>query len=213
MTLTVVSVPVQTFSIQSAADACGVSIRTIHRRMPVLREHGAAKDAEGQWSIPWAALAAAELHPGKPRGADPVASHTMTGMPSDDMATLVAELAAERTARAEERAARNLAEQLLAAEQRVNAALQVTVDVLRHQLERGSSTTDTDVDPEQDQQPAPATAGPATVPTAHHTEAPEIAVESSEVQTTPDAHPDDVGIPAVQPPGRVRRAWSAFIGR
>jgi hypothetical protein len=62
-----------TFTVSQAAEACGVSRKTITRRLPALAENGATKDDAGAWSIPLAALLATGLTPGKPADPDPVA--------------------------------------------------------------------------------------------------------------------------------------------
>lgn len=61
-----------TFTVSGAASACDVSTKTILRKVTALTEHGAMKDMSGQWQIPLAALYAVGLHPGKPKGPDPV---------------------------------------------------------------------------------------------------------------------------------------------
>jgi hypothetical protein len=53
------------FTITDAATACGVSRKTITRKLGDLAEHGAAKDDDGIWRIPVEALLAAGLHPGR----------------------------------------------------------------------------------------------------------------------------------------------------
>lgn len=59
-----------TFTVSTAAEACGVSRKTIDRRLPQLAEHGASKDVTGQWTIPLSALYATGLRPGRPKGPD-----------------------------------------------------------------------------------------------------------------------------------------------
>lgn len=54
------------FSVSQAADLCQVSRKTITRRLSALQDHGAIKDALGQWSIPVVALQAVGLRPGRP---------------------------------------------------------------------------------------------------------------------------------------------------
>lgn len=54
-----------TFTITDAAAACGVSRKTITRKLPDLASHGAAKDDDGVWRIPVEALLAVGLHPGR----------------------------------------------------------------------------------------------------------------------------------------------------
>jgi hypothetical protein len=53
------------FTITDAASACGVSRKTITRKLADLGEHGAAKDEDGIWRIPVEALLAIGLHPGR----------------------------------------------------------------------------------------------------------------------------------------------------
>lgn len=57
-----------------AAAVCGVSVRTLQRRLPALESAGAWKDASGQWHITLDALRAAGMAPGRPAG--PPAPHT-----------------------------------------------------------------------------------------------------------------------------------------
>lgn len=57
-----------------AAAVCGVSVRTLQRRLPALEAAGAWKDASGQWHITLDALRAAGMAPGRPAG--PPATHT-----------------------------------------------------------------------------------------------------------------------------------------
>lgn len=54
-----------TFTITDAASACGVSRKTITRKLADLGEHGAAKDDDGIWRIPVEALLAIGMHPGR----------------------------------------------------------------------------------------------------------------------------------------------------
>jgi hypothetical protein len=54
-----------TFTITEAATACGVSRKTITRKLAELALHGAAKDDDGIWRIPVEALLAVGLHPGR----------------------------------------------------------------------------------------------------------------------------------------------------
>jgi hypothetical protein len=54
-----------TFTITDAATACGVSRKTITRKLTDLATHGAAKDDDGVWRIPVEALLALGLHPGR----------------------------------------------------------------------------------------------------------------------------------------------------
>ena len=54
-----------TFTITDAATACGVSRKTITRKLSDLATHGAAKDDDGVWRIPVEALLAVGLHPGR----------------------------------------------------------------------------------------------------------------------------------------------------
>ena len=54
-----------TFTITDAAAACGVSRKTITRKLAELAAHGAAKDDDGIWRIPVEALLAVGLHPGR----------------------------------------------------------------------------------------------------------------------------------------------------
>lgn len=65
-----------TFTITDAAAACGVSRKTITRKLTELAAHGAAKDDDGIWRIPVEALLAAGLHPGRslPRPDRPTAT-------------------------------------------------------------------------------------------------------------------------------------------
>lgn len=58
------------FSVRSAVAACQVSEKTIRRHLPKLQEHGATVDSRGRWSIPYEALLAVDLRPGKPAGPD-----------------------------------------------------------------------------------------------------------------------------------------------
>lgn len=60
-----------TFSVSEAARACGVSRKTITRRLPELAAHGATKTAQG-WVLPVSCLLAVGLNPGKP--SDPPAA-------------------------------------------------------------------------------------------------------------------------------------------
>ena len=61
-----------TFTVSEAARACGVSRKTITRRLPDLATHGATKTAQG-WVLPVSCLLAVGLNPGKPSAA-PAAS-------------------------------------------------------------------------------------------------------------------------------------------
>jgi hypothetical protein len=54
-----------TFTVSQAAKACGVSRKTIVRRLPDLAEVGATKTPQG-WVLPVSALLAVGLNPGKP---------------------------------------------------------------------------------------------------------------------------------------------------
>jgi len=60
-----------TFTVSQDAKACGVSRKTITRRLPDLAEAGATKTAQG-WVLPVSSLLAVGLNPGKP--SDPPAS-------------------------------------------------------------------------------------------------------------------------------------------
>ena len=44
------------YTASQAASVCGVSLRTIQRKMAQLETAGAWKDAAGQWHIPLAAM-------------------------------------------------------------------------------------------------------------------------------------------------------------
>ena len=57
-----------TFTVSEAAKACGVSRKTITRRLPDLAQHGATKSAQG-WLLPVSSLLAVGLQPGKPSDA------------------------------------------------------------------------------------------------------------------------------------------------
>lgn len=61
-----------TFTITDAASACGVSRKTITRKLADLAGHGAAKDEDGIWRIPVEALLAVGLHPGRSLPESPV---------------------------------------------------------------------------------------------------------------------------------------------
>lgn len=54
------------YTASQAASVCGVSLRTIQRKMAQLETAGAWKDAAGQWHIPLAAMREAGLTPGRP---------------------------------------------------------------------------------------------------------------------------------------------------
>lgn len=51
-----------------AAAVCGVSVRTLQRRLPALESAGAWKDASGQWHITLDALRTAGIAFGRPTG-------------------------------------------------------------------------------------------------------------------------------------------------
>jgi hypothetical protein len=89
-----------TFTVSQAATQCGVSRRTITRKIEQLAELGATKDSTGQWRIPVPALLAAGLHPGRPTppDTDPL-SQGGDPAPAQELSRLRAELAAERAAR------------------------------------------------------------------------------------------------------------------
>lgn len=55
------------FTLNSAAEATGLSKRTLLRKLDVLEAHGAEKTPEGNWSIPLGALFAIGANPGAPR--------------------------------------------------------------------------------------------------------------------------------------------------
>lgn len=59
------------YSQQQAATVCGVSVRTLQRRLPALESAGAWKDATGQWHITLDALREAGFTPGRPSAPDP----------------------------------------------------------------------------------------------------------------------------------------------
>lgn len=82
MTRTVASTEA-TFTVRRAVEACQVSEKTIRRHLPALAEHGASVDDRGRWTIPWSALMAVGLTPGKPAGPD--AGHR--DLASDDVTT------------------------------------------------------------------------------------------------------------------------------
>ncbi len=54
------------WGIKQAAQECGVSVRTVTRRISDLQAHGAFKDEEGHWLIPVEALQAVGFQPGRP---------------------------------------------------------------------------------------------------------------------------------------------------
>ena len=58
------------YTASQAAAVCGVSLRTVQRKIPQLEAAGAYKDAAGQWHIPVAAMRAAGLSPGRPSAPD-----------------------------------------------------------------------------------------------------------------------------------------------
>lgn len=137
-TLSSVSRPVQTFTVATAARECGVVEKTIRRKLNQLEQHGAERSDDGQWVIPWAALHAIGLHPGKPSG--PVKS---TGQPSmssgldqDSARERIEQL--ERQVR-DEHAGRVLAEQVAAERERIIQAQAQTLRI----LEAGTITRDT----------------------------------------------------------------------
>ena len=71
-----------TFTVRSAVEACQISEKTLRRRLPALQQHGATVDARGRWRIPYEALVAVELKPGRPTrpdaGHDQVVSDQVT---------------------------------------------------------------------------------------------------------------------------------------
>ena len=71
------------FTLQGAADACGVDPKSIRRRRQQLEDHGSQRNEDGSWSIPLGALLAAGLHPGKPSPPDaPPGQHEVGGRPA-----------------------------------------------------------------------------------------------------------------------------------
>jgi hypothetical protein len=71
------------FTLQGAADACGVDPKSIRRRRQQLEDHGSKRNEDGSWSIPLGALLAAGLHPGKPSPPDaPPGQHEVGGRPA-----------------------------------------------------------------------------------------------------------------------------------
>jgi len=125
--------------VAEASAACLVAAKTITRRLPALREHGAVKDSNGQWRIPVEALLAVGLTPGKPTGPDSV--------PGQSTVNVQAEMDGLRH-RAE------LAEALLAAERRTTEALTLALRALTAGVPPAPAAT---VEaPEQEQDTAPA---------------------------------------------------------
>jgi hypothetical protein len=53
------------YTASEAASVCGVSLRTVQRKIPLLEAAGAYKDGAGAWRIPVAAMRAAGLSPGR----------------------------------------------------------------------------------------------------------------------------------------------------
>jgi len=86
---------------QQAATVCGVSVRTLQRRIPALESAGAWKDATGQWHITLDALREAGFTPGRPSAPDPASrpGHVSRTRQSDTAAAdaRVAELEREMT--------------------------------------------------------------------------------------------------------------------
>lgn len=80
------------FSVSQAAEACGVSRKTITRRLPQLADHGATKTAQG-WAIPLDALLTVGLTPGKPAPADPVEAPGLVSIPLAEYEALRAKTA------------------------------------------------------------------------------------------------------------------------
>src|SRR5664279_1980564 len=74
-----------TFTVRSAVEACQISEKTLRRRLPALQQHGATVDARGRWRIPYEALIAVELKPGRP--ARPDAGHDQ--VVSDQVTTAI----------------------------------------------------------------------------------------------------------------------------
>jgi hypothetical protein len=111
------------FTLQGAADACGVDPKSIRRRRQQLEDHGSQRNEDGSWSIPLGALLAAGLHPGKPSPPDaPPGQHEVGGRPASPgaapeaarIAELERLLTEERAARLLEQVQRQAAEQLAA---------------------------------------------------------------------------------------------------
>lgn len=128
------------FTLQGAADACGVDPKSIRRRRQQLEDHGSQRNEDGSWSIPLGALLAAGLHPGKPTPPDsppdaPPGQHEVGGRRASPgaapdaarIADLERLLAEERAARLLEQVQRQAAEQLAAERKAWIADLQLAL--------------------------------------------------------------------------------------
>lgn len=137
-TLSSVSSPVQTFTVATAARECGVVEKTIRRKLEQLEQHGAERSDDGQWVIPWAALHAIGLHPGKPSGPDKSTGQPSmsSGLDQDSARERIEQL--ERQLR-DEHVGRVLAEQVAAERERIIQAQAQTLRI----LEAGTVTRDT----------------------------------------------------------------------
>ena len=78
------------YTAAQAASVCGVSLRTIQRKMTQLETAGAWKDAAGQWHIPVAAMQEAGLTPGRPSAPDADPRPSVIPLRHDDSSEMVA---------------------------------------------------------------------------------------------------------------------------
>jgi hypothetical protein len=102
------------YTASEAASVCGVSLRTVQRKIPLLEAAGAYKDGAGAWRIPVAAMRAAGLSPGRPSPPDVGGDTAVRQRDSDvDTLSLLREQVSELRRRAE------VAEALAAERERV----------------------------------------------------------------------------------------------
>jgi hypothetical protein len=123
-----------TWTLTQAAEICQVSRRTIVRRLPQLKEHGAHQDDQRQWHVTANALRAVGLEPGIPAAPDRViprgtaTSTTTHATPDDTEATGLPLEVVEKLAKADEyRRRAEVAEARLEERGQVVAALQMAL--------------------------------------------------------------------------------------